>query len=277
MKKLALALILFLVPTFLSAQVLSRVRTHSQLGTCSKDGAVVMINDALTAGTCAAGGSALAACWCDLSTTSWISQPTAPANLSSYALLAGDADGQVIKGRTGANQPNLDLGQVADAGVARLNGSGATPPYVEVTDSIARLRSPNEATTISAADGVAYITSDTKVGLGGPLVYTDGVIERKVTNVTVADDAGGTKPTGAIPIITDFATCTCNDATGCTMSVAEPTVTSGYARSLTIVSIGTGNCEFATSAGVIQLSGAAVLEPLSTLSLVYAKDRKSVV
>lgn len=95
------------------------------------------------------------------------------------------------------------------------------------------------------------------------------VIERKVTNVTVADDAAGTKPAGAIPITTDFATCTCNDATGCTMSIAEPTPTSGYGRSLTIVSTGTGNCEFADSAGVTEIGAAVVLEPTSVLDLVY--------
>lgn len=96
------------------------------------------------------------------------------------------------------------------------------------------------------------------------------VIERKVTNVTVADDAAGTKPAGAIPITTDYATCTCNDATGCTMSIAEPTPTSGYGRSLTIVSTGTGNCEFADSAGVVEIGAAVVLEPTSVLMLAYA-------
>lgn len=106
--------------------------------------------------------------------------------------------------------------------------------------------------------------------LAAPIAADSGAIERAVTNVTVADDAAGTKPTGAIPITTDFATCTCNDATGCTMSIAEPTPTSGYGRSLTIVSIGTGNCEFADSAGVTEIGSAVVLEPTSVLSLVYA-------
>lgn len=92
----------------------------------------------------------------------------------------------------------------------------------------------------------------------------------KVTNVTVADDAAGTKPAGVTPITSDFATCTCNDATGCTMSVAEPTVASGYGAVLTIISAGTGNCEFADSAGVTEIGSAVVLEPTSVLSLVYS-------
>jgi hypothetical protein len=113
-------------------------------------------------------------------------------------------------------------------------------------------------------------TSTTSVLFTTPKLSVSGVIERKVTNVTVADDGAGTKPTGAIPITTDFATCTCNDATGCTMSIAEPTVTSGYGRSLSIVSVGTGNCEFADSSGVTEIGSAIVLEPTSVVVYVYA-------
>ena len=91
----------------------------------------------------------------------------------------------------------------------------------------------------------------------------------KVTNVTVADDGAGTKPTGAIPITTDVATCTCNDATGCTMSIAEPTVVSGYGGYLFVISIGSGNCEIADSSGVVELGTTLVLEPTSTASFVY--------
>lgn len=97
-----------------------------------------------------------------------------------------------------------------------------------------------------------------------------GVIEREVTNVTVADDAAGTKPAAVIPITSDYVTCTCNDATGCAASVAEPTVTSGYGRELKILSKGTGNCEFTDSAGVLEVGTTVVLEPTSVLTLVYA-------
>lgn len=121
MRKLALSIVLFLVPTFLSSQVMSRVRTHSQLGTCSKDGMMVVINDASAAGVCAAGGSSVAVCICDLSTTSWISQPVdveAP-DLSAYVLLAGDEDGQIIYGNSGnPYNSRLDL-----SGSATLYGN----------------------------------------------------------------------------------------------------------------------------------------------------------
>lgn len=84
MKKLTIALIAFLIPTFLSAQIISRTRTFSQLGTCSKDGEIKIITDAASAGTCAGGGTSLAACWCDLGTASWISTPLPAAALGSY-------------------------------------------------------------------------------------------------------------------------------------------------------------------------------------------------
>ena len=118
-------------------------------------------------------------------------------------------------------------------------------------------------TTRLVCDGTEWRALNAETSAGVAALKT-------VVNVTMADDAAGTKPTGAIPITGDSATCTCNDATGCTMSIAEPTVTSGYGRSLTIVSIGTGNCEFAESSGVTEIGSALVLEPTSTATYAYA-------
>ena len=58
------------------------------------------------------------------------------------------------------------------------------------------------------------------------------------------------------------------------MSIAEPTPTAGYARYLTIVSTGTGNCEFADSNGVLDLTGgsALVAGPGDVLHLIYANS-----
>lgn len=92
----------------------------------------------------------------------------------------------------------------------------------------------------------------------------------KVTNVTTADDGAGTKPAIVVPITTDIATCTCNDATGCAASIAEPTVVSGYGGYLFVISTGTGNCEFADSAGVVELGTALVVEPTSAAAFVYS-------
>lgn len=127
-----------------------------------------------------------------------------------------------------------------------------------------------DATGGGTKSAMCLCDSAVAVPFGTQAAAAGGASEYKVTNVTVADDGAGTKPAGAIPITTDFATCTCNDATGCTMSIAEPTPTSGYGRSLTIVSAGTGNCEFADSAGVTEIGSAVVLEPTSVLGLVYA-------
>lgn len=118
------------------------------------------------------------------------------------------------------------------------------------------------ATTRLVCDGTEWRALNAETSAGVAALKT-------VVNVTVADDAAGTKPTGAIPITGDSATCTCNDATGCTMSIAEPTVAAGYYRNLQILSKGTGNCEFADSAGVLEIGTTVVLEPTSVLTLVY--------
>mgnify|MGYP001493327774 CR=1 FL=1 len=117
--------------------------------------------------------------------------------------------------------------------------------------------------------GSAALAATVKLAITTPLLSTSGVIERNVANVTGADDAAGTKPAVAIPLTTDFATCTCNDATGCTATIAEPTPTAGYGRSLTVVSIGTGNCEFADVPGAQEVGTTLVVEPTSVITFVY--------
>ena len=170
----------------------------------------------------------------------------------------------------------VDLGDyvlITKAGQQTRDATGAGNDIVDTaTDDMksvgADIIEEGSATATRTAPVQTY-TASTSASFVTPIFGASGVYERKVTNVTVADDAAGTKPTGAIPITTDFATCTCNDATGCTMSIAEPTVTSGYGRTLVITSIGTGNCEFADSAGVTEIGDAVVLEPTSELILHY--------
>lgn len=115
----------------------------------------------------------------------------------------------------------------------------------------------------------ATLTASTSTLVTTPKLSVSGVYEEAVTNVTVADDGAGTKPAGAIPITTNFATCTCNDATGCAMTIAEPTPTAGYGRLLVVASIGTGNCEIADSSGVVELGTTLVVEPTSTATFAY--------
>lgn len=129
---------------------------------------------------------------------------------------------------------------------------------------------PSASATQVLTAPVSSIVASTSMLVTSPKTSFSAAVEEAVADVTVADDAGGTKPAGVTPITTPVVTCTCNDATGCTMSVAEPTPTAGYARFLTIVSAGTGNCEYADAAGVTELTGAVVLGPTDTLMLVYA-------
>ena len=131
---------------------------------------------------------------------------------------------------------------------------------------------PTASATQVLTAPVSSIVASTSMLVTSPITSISAAFETKITNVTVADDSAGTKPAGVIPITTPVATCTCNDTDGCTMSAAEPTPTSGYARFLTIVSAGTGNCEFADSAGVIELTGALVAGPADVLQLVYANS-----
>lgn len=59
-------------------------------------------------------------------------------DLSAYALLAGDADGQTIQGRTGANAARVDIGEsVFDESV--MYGGGANPASVSTTATTAQL------------------------------------------------------------------------------------------------------------------------------------------
>lgn len=131
---------------------------------------------------------------------------------------------------------------------------------------------PTASATQVLTAPVSSIVASTSMLVTSPKTSFSAAVEYKITDVTVADDAAGTKPAGVIPITTPVVTCTCNDATGCTMSIAEPTPTSGYARFLTIVSAGTGNCEFADSAGVVELSAAFTAGVADTLQLVYANS-----
>lgn len=206
-----------------------------------------IVNDCATAASCATGGTATAFILCDSGTTVYLAGSVATA--ASYVPVTADASLSVEA--TGAGHDWLDA--AADDNTSTGND------IIETGVATATRTAPVQ--TYTASTSTLFTT---------PKLSVSGVIERAVTDVTVADDAAGTKPAGVTPITTDFVTCTCNDATGCTMSVAEPTPTSGYGRSLTIVSSGTGNCEYADSAGVLEIGAAVVLEPTSVLQLVYA-------
>ena len=195
---------------------------------------------------------AAAAVWAQASGTFYIEQG------GRRAVVGGSLD--VISGG------DLDIetgGSLKIAGTA-ITATAAELNLVDVATLGAAQAS--KAVTTNATNDVTALRN---VSMTGALTV-GGLIYPAAVKVTVADDTAGTKPAGVTPITAPVALCECNDATGCTMSIAEPTVATGYAQTLTIVSMGTGNCEYADAAGVTELSGALVLGPTDTLTLVYA-------
>lgn len=262
----AVAFILAAFAASAGAQVIGKTMTVATMPACNSPKNFGLVTDATNATTLGAGGGS-AAVWVTCASGSWaIDEVAAVADLSAYLPVSGTTAAPIVVTNSGAGNDQTYTTPdnfVVDAQDVLLTGS-ATSVITAPTSSVVA------STSHTVTSPVQVATASTSMLATTPKYSFSGVIERKVTDVTVADDAAGTKPAGVTPITTDFVTCTCNDATGCTMSVAEPTVTSGYGRTLTIVSAGTGNCEYADSAGVTEIGGAVVLEPTSVLALVYA-------
>ena len=127
----------------------------AELPTCESkiEGASFSVNDCVSTVSCATTATPgfVVRMTCDYTGSAWAWRPlgstVGATDLSAYALLAGDADGQTIQGRTGANAARIDVGE-ADALVVDLVGGGATPPRVGVNDSEAYLKS---------SDGESYV------------------------------------------------------------------------------------------------------------------------
>ena len=265
-KTFAVAAILAAFAASAGAQVIGKTMTVATMPECRTAQNFGLVIDATNATTLGAGGGN-AAVWVTCASGSWaIDEVAAVSDLSAYLPVSGTTAAPIVIQNSGAGNDGSFI--VIDDLI--LTGADLLPTFsatAVITAPVTNIVATTSSTTTSP---VQVNTASTSILNTTPLFNISGVYERKVTNVTVADDAAGTKPTGAIPITTDFATCTCNDATGCTMSIAEPTVTSGYGRSLTILSIGTGNCEFADSSGVTEIGSALVLEPTSTATYAYA-------
>jgi len=265
-KTFAVAAILATFAASAGAQVIGKTMTVATMPECRTAQNFGLVIDATNATTLGAGGGN-AAVWVTCASGSWaIDEVAAVSDLSAYLPVSGTTAAPIVIQNSGAGADTsiITIDDFVATGTDFLPTFSAT---AVVTAPVTNIVATTSSTTTSP---VQVNTASTSILNTTPLFGVSGVYERKVTNVTVADDAAGTKPTGAIPITTDFATCTCNDATGCTMSIAEPTPTSGYGRSLTILSIGTGNCEFADSSGVTEIGSALVLEPTSTATYAYA-------
>ncbi len=265
-KTFAVAAILAAFAASAGAQVIGKTMTVATMPECRTAQNFGLVIDATNSTTLGAGGGN-AAVWVTCASGSWaIDEVAAVSDLSAYLPVSGTTAAPIVIQNSGAGADTsiITIDDFVATGTDFLPTFSAT---AVITAPVTNIVATTSSTTTSP---VQVNTASTSILNTTPLFNVSGVYERKVTNVTVADDAAGTKPTGAIPITTDFATCTCNDATGCTMSIAEPTVTSGYGRSLTILSIGTGNCEFADSSGVTEIGSALVLEPTSTATYAYA-------
>jgi hypothetical protein len=74
-------------------------------------------------------------------------------------LLAGDADGQTIQGRTGSNAARVDIGEAVET-IAQLRGQGASPGYVQANAVGAYLSSADEATYLDLYEGIIEFSTD---------------------------------------------------------------------------------------------------------------------
>lgn len=98
-------------------------------------------------------------------------------------LLAGDADGQVIQGRTGADKARIDIG-VADASGIRLIGTGAAAGFIYAYTDGVFASSPDFGTSFDLYDSGIDIVSDgsssfsgvtaTNIGVAGGATYING-------------------------------------------------------------------------------------------------------
>lgn len=166
-------------------------------------------------------------------------------------------------------------GIVDNAGNTRLGptSSNATTINGAVGDSSSAfaVKSSNVNTLSTAGASIHGFYNDNLSTLKAR-IDKDGFLISPAVTVTVADDGAGTKPASTLTISSSLMLYACNDATGVTVTVSETGAQEG-SRS-TIVGTGTGNCEFADSAGVLELSAgtACTMGSTETLSVVYANS-----
>lgn len=100
-------------------------------------------------------------------------------DLAPYVLLAGDADGQTIQGRTGANAARVDIGETS-IDEAKLIGGGATSGFIKAYTDGVLASSPDLGTSFDLydqgveidTDGAASFTGGASTNLGSTLGLT---------------------------------------------------------------------------------------------------------
>lgn len=99
----------------------------------------------------------------------------------------------------------------------------------------------------------------------------NGTINVTVTATTVADNGGGTAASGTMNVAGTYHSCTCNDADGCDITLAENKAEHG---DLLVITVLTANvCNFADTAGLTELAGAFAGGQYDSISLIYITDR----
>lgn len=159
------------------------------LPTCTgnRNGRVISVSDAVSDADCTVGGATgtdrfVHQCICDtLNALGPYWKAVGGVDLSAYALLAGDEDGQVIQGIAGENKAKLDIGNAVST-IAQLRGEGAAPGYVQANGAGAYLSSADESTYLDLYDGVIEFS-------------TDGVLSASADVVRII--SGQTPPTNA--------------------------------------------------------------------------------
>jgi len=185
---LLVSAVLTLSPLVASAQIVERSQTWANLiatHPCNAglNGRHTILTDAQSSSSIGGGGGSVRVfVECDgVDTWSIVDIGGGGADLSAYALLAGDEDGQVIQGIAGENKAKLDIGH-AQTTIAQLRGEGAAPGYVQANEVGAYLSSADESTYLDLYDGIIEFS-------------TDGVLSASADVIRII--SGQTPPTNA--------------------------------------------------------------------------------
>lgn len=172
LKNLLLGITLFLFAGLASADnCLMGPCEKADLPTCGAKlkGREFVVKNCVSASSCATTASPGFAVTqvCDYTGSAWAyrnSDATAAPDLSPYALLAGDADGQTIQGVAGADMPRINISSTE----LNLYGDGAgTPAPLSIEDGEIWLTSQDQGSHVAVYDGTAEIGSDGSLKLSG--------------------------------------------------------------------------------------------------------------
>ena len=194
------------------------------LPTCTgnRNGRIIAVSDATSDSDCTEGGATgedrfVHPCICDTLNAlgPYWKAVGGGAGGAGDVLLAGDADGQVIQGRTGANAARVDIGETS-IDEAKLIGGGATSGFIKADADGVFASSPDLGTSFDLYDGGVDIASDGSSSFYGATA----------TNIGVA--GGPTSINGSRVNIASFQTPPTNANDTCTAGDTIDTATFHY-------------------------------------------------